>query len=118
MSQKRGVRAKILEILISGKSFTTTELANQIRCSSSTAWSALDKLHKEKNIHICGWKRNFGTRGLWGAKWIIGPGKDSEKPKKNRKADSRRYYKKLDPMIKKLRWMKYRNRLNIWSGLK
>lgn len=118
MSPKPVARIKILEILSTGQRKTTNELAKMIGSAPSTAWAALDKLHKEKLIYISSWKRSIGTRGRMGPRWALGNKRDKDQPKSDRNADSRRYYKNLDPLLKKLRGMRYHRRLNVWSGLK
>jgi hypothetical protein len=85
---------------------------------SGTTWAALQKLHAEKKVFISSWKRSIGTRGRMAPRWKLGDRRDAYMPKSDRNADSHRYYHKLEANIKKLRWMKYRGRLNVWSGLK
>jgi hypothetical protein len=118
MAKNIGVRQKVLEILATKKGLSSSELQQMIGTTSGSIAIVMKKLHAEKLVYISGWKRSYGTRGRMGAKWSLGSHFDTEQPLPNRKADNKRYLKRLDPTIKRLRWQKYHGTYSVWSPLK
>jgi hypothetical protein len=89
---------------LAGEDMTVAQAAEVLAMHRNTVEYHLRRAHKEGRAHVCGWHRNIGVQGDWGAIYRAGEGEDVPPPsapmKVRVKVYSRRYYKANRALIR------------------
>lgn len=95
---KTPTRDKVLALLKSEGPLTCAEMADMllmdVRSINSAVRIARKLTGKDKILYIHSWKRSYGTRGRWAARWDLGSQQDRKPPVSDRNENNRRYREK------------------------
>jgi hypothetical protein len=95
---------EIVMAALADEDMTAASAAEVLGLHRNTAAYHLVRACKDGRAHVCGWHRNVGVQGDWGAVYRLGEGEDVPQPKTQGKATqriySRRYYKENRAVIR------------------
>jgi hypothetical protein len=89
----------------------SSAIAEILNMDSNTVVSSIRLAHQRKLLHICGWKRSFGTKGRWGAIYALGQGQDRKPPQVDVHHEANVRYRAKYKEVLRLRMQKRRGKL-------
>ncbi len=102
MARPATTRQAVLALLEEHGPLSIRALADMLGIERASVNSAISPAHKQKLVHIVGWKRSIGTRGNLGAIYAIGPGQDRKRPRfDSHKQAAERYREKYREVIRR-----------------
>lgn len=73
---------------------TALQMSQALKTHHKTIYWAIRTLRKRQLVYIHSWKRSYGTRGRWAARYAPGTKPDATPPVSDRRADATRHYRK------------------------
>lgn len=112
------IRKLILEAMQTHGRVTVGDLSEILGIRKSNLFPPMTLLHKKEHVvHIVGYRPPEGTSGWWSAIYKLGPGKDVERPKIDRKIARLRDYHNRKALILLKNKVKRGEELTPWTSI-
>lgn len=118
MPQAPTTRLAVFAVLEEHGPLHSSAIAEILNMNTPTIVSSIRLAHKRKLVHICGWKRSFGTKGAWGAIYALGQGQDRKPPQIDSHHEANVRYRAKYKEVLRLRMQKRRGKtIHPWLSI-
>jgi len=111
-------RLAIIELIKEHGPLHATAIAQYLNKNDRTVRSAIRLMHEKRMLHISGWHRNIGVRGVWGAIYALGNAPDRKPPQVDvHKQANERYREKFREVLRRRMQARRGKQVNHWLAI-